>query len=859
MGIVYRARDEKLRREVAIKVLSAITVRDDEPRRRFLSEARALAQLNHPNILTVYDADYAGDVPFIATEWVAGKTLRDVIQHRTIPVDKALKYAIQIADAVTHAHARGMIHRDLKPANVMVTTSDSVKVLDFGLAKLIQPLQARESTAGDTTLATLLADQGKIVGTAAYMSPEQAQGDTVDARSDIFSFGSLLYEMVSGRKAFAGNSLGEIAASIVSAEPAPLGESVPAELRKVIERCMRKNPERRFQSMADVRVELEEIREESATGGDAASTRTKTEKRPPMRASRLLLLAGVIAAIAAALVLQVWLAPEQPVPRFASVLVNSAATWQGEPAFSPDGSRIAYCADVAGNLDIYVTDIDGTTQNRLTDDPADDTDPAWFPDGRAVAFTSKRGGKTAIWKTGALVGSGATQLLEGAMNPAPSPDGNRLAFAHIDATGYRIGVTALDSSGEPRMLAASFGETPDSPPPAPTWSPDGRKLCYVDRQELWIVEGSGGGTPQRITSDGNTKLEPAWSPDGNHIYFTCFSGGTQAIWRVHRDGGQLQRVTGGTERESHASFSGNGNRLVYAGDHTKRQIVLLERHSGTGTILPEGDCFMPSVSPDGSRIVYLSIRSGTDQDLWMQAIRDGKPDGAPTRLIDLEGIQSHPVFSPNGRWIACYRLLGNQREIWVIPLSGARPIRFTEAPPSSMHPAWSPDGNEIAFAEQHGTRYEIWAAPFKNGGRAGPARRISAGEFSARAPAWSPDGSSMAFIDWKNDEPTEAWVAPVDGSAPPRKITKGADAVRVRWDPSTGDLLVSGKWGQGRVSLRRISRKTLVSSDFEPEVTFGGVRSSGLFDISPDGRWLVFSREDFLSHIWLLNADERTF
>jgi Tol biopolymer transport system component len=268
---------------------------------------------------------------------------------------------------------------------------------------------------------------------------------------------------------------------------------------------------------------------------------------------------------------------------------------------------------------------------------------------------------------------------------------------------------------------------------------------------------------------------------------------------------------------------------------------------------------MPSISPDGTKVVYLSIRPGTGLDLWVQPLRGGQPSGAPSRLIEQEGVQSHPVFSPDGRWIACYRLLRNKREIWIMPVSGERPVQLTHDPPPALHPAWSHDGSAIAFAAMTGARYEIWAAPVENGRPFGPVRKVASGEFSAVAPAWSPDKSTIAFVDLKNDEYGDVWLVPGDGGAPARKLTNGAGARRVRWDAETRDLLVSGSWSGGGVTLRRVSPQTGLSSPFSPEVDFGGAPSNGLFDISPDGKWLVVSSEDVVGHVWLLNSTRGRF
>jgi Tol biopolymer transport system component/tRNA A-37 threonylcarbamoyl transferase component Bud32 len=850
MGVVYRARDEKLRRQVAIKILAPGVLHGDDARRRFLTEARALAQINHPNILTVYDVDRSENMDFIAMEWADGKSMDQLIGGGGMPLDEALNYGIQIAAAVAHAHAKGIIHRDLKPSNVMITDAGLVKVLDFGLAKLAGKTGSEESTNDDTSITA----RGRVLGTAAYMSPEQAQGKKVDWRSDVFSFGSLLYEMISGRRAFSGDSKMGTIAAIIKEQPVALDARVPARVRALVERCLRKDPERRFHAMADVKVELEEITEELNAARRSQGTKTFDARVKRFAAAASFL---AVAAIAAFVLWRFWLngPSDLKLPEFEVIQVTSGATWEGEPEISPDGGRIAFVSDASGNLDIYVTDIRGTGQQRITAGPGDHTHPAWFPDGSAIAYSTKRDGKMAIWKTGTL-GGGATLLIENAMCPAISPDQTRIAFARTSPGGSRIAVAALDNPTKISVLTDSSEESVSAI--NPRWSPDSNKICYVDRQDLWIVDAAGG-RPRRLTSDGLYKDEPAWSHDARWIYYSAYQAWAYAVWRISSAGGTPERVTDGSAHESHPSVSKDGTRLVYATDSTERGIVVVDTHSGEKSLVPGRQWLMPSISRDGTRIVFVSTRSGSGDSLWVQALAEGKPVGTPNLLAGLvEGVLSHPAISPDGQWIACYRILGNRREILTIPASGGPPIQFTLDPPPSYHPSWSPDGSMIAFATKTNKGSEIRIARAVNGEPAGGFRKIATSDASDWAPTWSPDGTALAFIEERNDQ-GEVWTAPADGRTPARQITRGANAQRVRWDAATGDLLVSGHWGEEMVILRRVSVATGVASEFEPKVEFGGKRSWGLFDISADGRWLVFSKEEIAGHVWMLKSTKGLF
>ncbi|MGC2185531.1 MAG: protein kinase [Terriglobales bacterium] len=386
MGVVYKARDTHLDRFVAIKVLPAEKVADPERKQRFVQEAKAASALNHPNIITIYDIDLTDGIDFIAMEFVAGKTFDRVIPRHGLRLNEALRYSVQIADALAAAHSAGIVHRDLKPGNAMVTEQGLVKVLDFGLAKLTESTAPREDDSTRTLKPTT--KEGTIVGTVSYMSPEQAEARKVDARSDIFSFGALLYEMVTGRRAFRGGSHLATLTAILREEPKPAGElaeGLPPELERIIGRCLRKSPERRFQTMADLKVALEELKQESDSGTLGAATAPQ-QRRLGRRAWTSALLAALGVAGALWFVRSTVKAPE---PTMTAVPIATYRGFPGQPSFSPDGNQIAFTWDgeKRENADIYVKLI-GTSSPplRLTTDPAADFSPAWSPDGRFIAF-----------------------------------------------------------------------------------------------------------------------------------------------------------------------------------------------------------------------------------------------------------------------------------------------------------------------------------------------------------------------------------------------------------------------------------------------------------------------------------------
>ena len=387
MGVVYKARDTHLDRIVAIKVLPHDKVSDPDRKRRFVQEAKAASALNHPNIITVHDIRSESGVDFIVMEYAAGRTLDGIIPANGLGVAQSLRYGVQIADALARAHEAGIVHRDLKPSNVMVTVEDRVKLLDFGLAKLLDPPDATV----DETRTSPLTEVGIVVGTTAYMSPEQAEGRKVDARSDIFSFGAVLYEMLTGRRPFVGDSRLSVLAKILSEDPAPpstLAASVSPEVERTVLRCLRKDPARRYQTMADLKVALEDLAADSSAPRVISAPAARV--RPAWRWGWIAVIPIVLAP--AYFVWQSQRSPEST-PSLRAVPLTALPGGVRSPSFSPDGNHVAFTwtGPKQDNPDLYVQQIGVGAPLRLTTDAANDYSPVWSPDGRAIAFLRQPG------------------------------------------------------------------------------------------------------------------------------------------------------------------------------------------------------------------------------------------------------------------------------------------------------------------------------------------------------------------------------------------------------------------------------------------------------------------------------------
>jgi Tol biopolymer transport system component/serine/threonine protein kinase len=851
-GVVFRAADLELDREVALKCPWSHLVADPHCRRRFLREARAASRAQHVNIIQVLETFEEDGLPWLVLQYVDGPDLASLLAAKgRLPVETVLRYAHDLASALKSAHDRKVLHRDIKPRNVLISRDDRALLGDFGLAQILETMDSRG--IGDPATSTLT-PAGMVVGTPRYMSPEQALGRPLDKRSDLFSLGTLMYETCTGQPAFSASEHGSIHDAIIHKEPEPIGRlnyEVPEELERIIRKAMAKPADERYQDAGDLIADLRALRRRLEYSEYSDSHPAAEEHRWPRL--RWQYVGSVLLLLVTAVLVWTLAARhrEDPLPQGQPSQVTWADAWSGQPQISPDGTRIAFASNMDGNYDLYITDVHGGTPLRLTDHPEVEAYPEWFPDGRALAFVRYHGDGSEIWKTGQF-GGGATLILTNADQPAISRDGTRLAFARRDPSGYqRIGVTLLSDTTRLSILTDETGGLWDHS--HPTWSPDGRQICYSTRHGLRLVRSSGG-TSRQLTTESDLDIDPAWSPWGKHIYFASYREATLALWRIPAKGGQAERVTLGDTRQCQPSLSLDGTRLAYATENPVRRFVLRDLVTGRETAPPPlVDVSFVAISPDQRQLVFVSARGGENTELWLQPLEGGEPVGAARRLTEQPGDASHPAFSPDGRWIAYYRIVGEERDIWTIPSGGGQPIRVTDDPGVDAQPRWSPDGSALAFVSERGGERHLWVVPVTAGRRTEPARRLSDGTTRPLAPDWSPDGAWIAFVG-QDSAGAEAFVSPPDGRAPPRRLTRGAEAQRLRWDVSRGDLLVCGSWGQSRYSIRRVSVPDDSIVPFEYAVDLGLIGIPPDFDISVDGHLLAFTREEMKGEVWLLET-----
>jgi Tol biopolymer transport system component len=871
MGEVYRARDTRIGRDVAIKVVPETFATSPERLQRFELEIRVTGTLNHPNIVAVYDLGSHEGVPYVVYELLEGQTLRVWMETHGRPgARKAADLALQTARGLAAAHEKGVVHRDLKPENLFVTTDGRLKILDFGLAKREGASEAAAAFgAGHPGLSALstadgLTNPGARLGTLLYMSPEQVRGAPIDHRSDIFSFGVVLHEMVTGRPAFRRASVAETLAAILTEDPSEIPEPFSAPLRTLVWRCLEKSPAERFQSARDLAFALESVLAAVLSEGNPSRS---SQALKPASQGRAWTTGWVAAAAVGALVVAAlagWAlipherpsaatAPRQVTPR----QVTSGPGVETDPALSPDGSLLAYSAVGPGGAALRLRDVRGGPELRLTDGPATDTSPAWFPDGSALAFVSSRDGREGIWKIHRL-GGAPSRLLADARDPAVSPDGLRLAFARNSPSGHsRIGVVEIGRPETARLLTGDRDGDPLWDHRYPAWSPDGRSVCYSDILNLWIV-GLQGGPARPLTRDDARDSQPSFAPDGRSVYFSSGREGTRAIWRVSLDGGSLQRITLGTGPESHPSVALAATTLAYTTHSSQPDLTLVDRASGERIRVPgPGPVEAPAFLPDGRGVVY-GLNRGDDWDLWVQSLERGRPSGPPRQLTNEPGAEAVAAPTPDGQWIAYCRVLGSERHLWVVPAGGGTPRALVQDHANTIHPAWSPDGARLAFVSDRDGREHVYVAPAREGTVVGSATRLTAGEATDHFPAWSPDGRSVAFTR-EESEGADVWTVPADASAPPRRLTTGAEARSARFEPDGRGLLVSGAWGGRALVLRRVPVQGGPAEPLPHPIELCDTNVPIVFGLSPDGRWVAFDERQSRGHAWVLEAKDGRF
>src|SRR5262245_33479082 len=783
MGEVYLAEDTRLGRKVALKMLPRAFTGDQERVRRFEQEARAASALNHPNILTIYEVGVAGESHFIATEFIDGQTLRERMRGGRLAVAESLDIAIQVTSALSAAHAAGITHRDIKPENVLVRRDGSVKVLDFGLAKLSET-QSPPADSQASTQARLSTEPGMVMGTVSYMSPEQARGLKVDHRTDIFSLGVMLYEMVAGKRPFERETASDVIAAILQNDPAPLAAhepNTPDELERIVSKTLRKERNERYQDAKDLLHDLKSFQQESNSAA-AGKAMVRGRKRPWFYASRvwlaLISLAALLVAAYGVFWRRFW--SEAPPPIGRPIPLTTEPGFELNPALSPDGKHVAFAWNGAGqdNFDIYVQLVGSNSRLRLTKHPAEDLSPAWSPNEIDIAFLRKLDHvRNELLVVPALGGperkltetTNADHTRSRLPELAWSPDGRWLAVSHREDGDIGEGLFLVSAqTGEKRRLTRPpTGSDMDF---APAFAPDGRTLLFTRASgagmavELYILSLSEDfepvGEARRLKADERLVRSPVWTLDGRHVLYLA------APNLGSRDQTELRKIAVSSAGKSERIAMLEGlieelslrRHLIYTRltndiDIWRAEIPTTGSQSSQPRPLISStrQDRQPRYSPDGKKISFGSARSGAEE-IWI-ADADGSN---PAQLTSFGGPLIGPTsWSPDSQRLVFHARPEGHADIFMIPVNGGTPKRLTTDPSDDVGPNYSHDGRWIYFSSSRSGRLEVWKMPAEGGDAV---RITSTGGISSFA---SHDGRTLYFR--RPNAENGIWKTPVEG------------------------------------------------------------------------------------------------
>jgi Tol biopolymer transport system component len=849
MGQVFRARDLRLGRDVALKVLPERLAGDEEMRRRFEREARAVAALSHPNILALHDVGRDADVSYAVTEMLEGQTLRTRLSAGALAPRKAVEIAAAIAEGLAAAHAKAIVHRDIKPENVFVTSDGQVKILDFGLAREQRAPPADGATG---SLSPTDTEPGTVLGTVGYMSPEQVRGAPADHRTDIFALGCVLYEMLAGRRAFARDTAAETMTAILKDEPPDFtdsGRGMGPDLARLVARALEKNPEERFQSARDLAFALRTF----ATASGPAPVVSR-----PRRA--VALPAAVVVALSVG-VATGWMAAHRSkaVSQPTVIAVTSGPAHDFAPVLSPDGKFVAYLSDASGRSDVWVKFIGGGPPVDLTADKgltiqadaiAGGLDIS--PDGSSISFEAGRTGPAFTWATWLIpapLGGAPRKLIDAAAGLRFSPDGTRVVFTRPGpVTGDSIVGARADGQDERVLVPGESGAHKHHP----AWSADGKYVYYVRAlnpgnvapAEIWRVPG-GGGPAERVVATAGVALNPLPGPDGRTFLFAADRPGEgMNLWARPMGGGQDRRITTGIGEYAEPRLSRDGRRLVCA---ARRVIASLSVVPTDATGLSEpsdsltgrglGDS-EPSLSARGDLLAFSSTRNGVSS-VWI-ANGDGN---APRQLTSGPDRDESPALSPDGSTVAFVSNRGGQRGIWLVPTDGGVPRHLADAGVLDRM-SWSPDGRRLVFADAKASGIELHVIS-REGGAAATIPGVH-----GRSPSWSPIGEVIATVVDAADGPTIRFVD-LRGQEVPvgHTIDVKQGTYSIAWSPD-GKQLAFGIFPAGlEIAEVATGRVRLVA-------TFPNFSRPNGVAWSADQSKLIFGRIEYASQVLLLDGIE---
>ena len=867
MGEVFQARDTRLNRDVAVKVLPKDFASDTDRLRRFEQESKTLAALNHPNILTIHDAGVHEGAPYLVSELLEGKTLREEMNGGALPVRKATEFALQIAHGLAAAHGKGVIHRDLKPENIFVTKEGRVKILDFGLAKLRSNPKSEIRNPKSPEASTVRIDPpnttepGLVLGTPAYMSPEQVRGEPADHRADIFAFGAVVYEMLSGTRAFRRDTPVASMNAVLSEEPPELSASnanIPPLLERLVQRCLEKQPDDRFQSAKDLAFAIENS---SGTFRAANAGRNRPTGRLLWVAASFALLGLVIGFVFARF------RSGSPTGAPAGVRYLTHSGRDFSPSASPDGKKICFTSDRDGTNRIWLKDLASASETPRTSGP--DDSPRFSPDGNAILFTRLSGLERSLYRVSSDGGE-PTKIVDDVFAGDWSRDGRQVAFIRWEKTSaegviaahsslYLIGV---DGSGE--TLLARFEGSRYS---YPRWSPDGKKIAVSmhpsQAAPAIAVVAIATKAVQSLKLPGLAVVSSAvWAPDSRRLIYMqpelagADSSGTTARIYHQAELGEAQQL-GWSPAFGRTLELLPPDKLIFGVRSPRenlREVFIGDASNAPPKALTAGISTdrQPCYSPDGEQVIFTSNRTG-NLDVW--ALH--RKTGVLRRLTDNPADDWDPAFSPDGKYFLWSSSRTGQFEIWMANADGTNPRQVTRGGLDCENPAMTPDGKWIVYLVANPQRNGIWK--IRPDGT--EATQLTSSGYGI--PEISPDGRYLAFFRDASADLRVLYVLSMEtGKAVPTEIKLPiqketiASLGRLRWMPGGKAIAfvgqdergVNGVYVQDFVPGQDTSatRRRLGGFDQEnPPESFG---------ISPDGRWLTVAAWEQLFSIMVTDS-----
>lgn len=892
MGAVYLAKDTKLERKVAIKLLSEEFSKDKTRRNRFFQEAKSASALNHPNILTVHEIGEFEKTHFIVTEFIEGRTLNKYLVDEKPPLQAVLELATQIASALSAAHEAGIIHRDIKPDNVMVRNDGIVKVLDFGIAKLMDSVKSAEIDNEAETRAKPATLPGMIIGTPAYMSPEQARGQKIDLRSDIFSFGVLLYEMIAGKQPFVGATRMDVIGSILKDEPIPLSEhqpKIPHELEKVVEKTLRKDCEQRYQHIKDLLIDLNDIKKTieydtklitHQTGSARALTTVNTTSGivTQRRFSIIhLLIFFVIAGGIAGMIWWFWLKTNN---NFEQLKTSEIVNWASKPgevysigSFSPDGKMIAFASTKSGSKNIWIKQTNSGEAIQITKDEFRNENPIWSPNGEELAYFSTKGEKAGFWRIPIL--GGAPKLI------ATVEDGSSFLryWSKKDVIYYESKnelFTVDVNSGQIKQVTDFAAKNIEAN--LLSISPDEQNLVYVtfgeEQATLWT---------KKINDQNSKELAKVstqirnliWHPDNRRIFFSDAVDGILQVFVTDANSFSPRQISS-AERDCFAlDVAPDGTKILYGSAKEESDIWGFNlKENKEFTVAADIDSELwANVSPDGKTLAYQSIKNLSQGNKLFRGKVLTQQLNSQNQPVEVSNEGGLPVWSPDGKNVAFIRWVDNKYRIEVSSFNGGQKqliandvnaVSYTLLPYNRIQKndfSWSPDSKKIAYLSNKNGYDNIWLVN-ADGSNDFQLTNNQNKEINLNCPLWSADGNRIFYTSNESPEGDKngitIWQIEIE-SKTSKHLTQSDNFLRLLgWGQNGNEILFAATTGerhlglQPEVTLHRLN----INTGAVQEIAM--LKETYLYNInlSPDGKTIAFvAHRSDKDDVWLLSAN----